>query len=55
VSRLFAAGWRPMHDLRSGLERTYEWFREHCEESALRTGRGVRPSAVDNCCAVVAL
>ncbi len=34
VSRLFGLGWRPKIDLRSGLERTVEWYVEHAAESA---------------------
>lgn len=29
VSRLRALGWRPRIDLATGIERTYEWFREN--------------------------
>jgi GDP-L-fucose synthase len=29
VSKLRALGWEPRYDLRSGLEQTYGWFREH--------------------------
>nr|WP_269750915.1 GDP-L-fucose synthase [Mesorhizobium comanense] len=38
VSRLFATGWRPRYALRSGLERTYEWFLRHLEKGDLRLG-----------------
>jgi GDP-L-fucose synthase len=31
VSRLFATGWRPRYDLRSGLVQTYAWFRRHLD------------------------
>jgi GDP-L-fucose synthase len=40
VSRLFALGWRPRIDLRSGLAETYAWFLQH-----LDVGRGL-PIAV---------
>ena len=42
VSRLFAAGWRPRHSLRSGLEQTYEWFLRHIEKGDVRLGGGRR-------------
>jgi GDP-L-fucose synthase len=29
VSRLAALGWRPSVDLRTGIERTYTWYRHH--------------------------
>lgn len=31
VSTLFSTGWRPRHDLVSGLADAYRWFREHVE------------------------
>jgi GDP-L-fucose synthase len=36
VSRLFALGWRPRIDLRSGLAETYAWFQQN-----LDVGRGL--------------
>ncbi|MEO4001002.1 GDP-L-fucose synthase [Mesorhizobium sp. CAU 1732] len=36
VTRLFETGWRPKHDLRSGLEDAYAWFREHVETGQAR-------------------
>ena len=36
VTRLFETGWRPKHDLRSGLEDAYAWFREHVETGRAR-------------------
>ena len=36
-------GWRPEVDLRAGLERTYEWYREHPDirpQPASLSGRG---------------
>ena len=37
VSRLHALGWRHRIGLREGIERTYEWFRDH-DPQALQTG-----------------
>ncbi|BCH25912.1 GDP-L-fucose synthase [Mesorhizobium sp. L-8-10] len=36
VSTLFASGWRPKYDLRSGLEHTYQWFKEHIDKGDAR-------------------
>lgn len=36
VSRLFATGWRPRYDLRSGLAHAYAWFVEHLERGDAR-------------------
>ena len=36
VSTLFDTGWRPRHDLRSGLEDAYAWFVEHLERGDAR-------------------
>ena len=36
VSALFGTGWRPRHELRSGLEQTYRWFGEHVETGDIR-------------------
>lgn len=36
VSTLFGTGWRPRYDLRTGLEQTYAWFREHVEKGDAR-------------------
>lgn len=36
VSTLFGTGWRPKYDLRSGLEQTYEWFKDHIEKGDAR-------------------
>lgn len=30
ISRIAALGWRPVIDLRSGIEDTYRWYRENC-------------------------
>jgi GDP-L-fucose synthase len=35
VSRLEGLGWRPKISLRSGIEHTYRWFREHSAEARL--------------------
>lgn len=35
VSRLGGLGWRPKIPLRSGIEHTYRWFREHSAEARL--------------------
>jgi GDP-L-fucose synthase len=35
VSRLGGLGWRPKISLRSGIEHTYRWFREHSAEARL--------------------
>jgi len=35
VSRLKELGWRPKIALKSGIERTYEWFKEHLDEARL--------------------
>lgn len=35
VSRIKSLGWRPAIELRSGLERTYQWFVEHNEDARL--------------------
>lgn len=36
VSLLFATGWRPKYDLRSGLEHAYAWFEEHLQTGDAR-------------------
>jgi GDP-L-fucose synthase len=35
VSRLAGLGWQPRIPLKSGIERTYEWFREHSADARL--------------------
>ena len=35
VSRLTSLGWRPRIPLKSGIERTYSWFKEHSVEARL--------------------
>jgi GDP-L-fucose synthase len=35
VSRLAGLGWQPRIPLQSGIERTYEWFREHSADARL--------------------
>lgn len=36
VSRLFATGWRPKYDLRSGLQHAYAWFNAHVQAGDAR-------------------
>jgi GDP-L-fucose synthase len=36
VSRLFATGWRPKYDLKSGLEDAYSWFAENLAHGDVR-------------------
>ena len=40
VTRLHALGWRHRIDLRQGIERTYDWFRQHHEQAASRAVTG---------------
>jgi GDP-L-fucose synthase len=35
TSRLSALGWKPKITLRSGIEQTYEWFKQHVAEARL--------------------
>jgi GDP-L-fucose synthase len=35
TSRLSALGWKPKISLRSGIEQTYEWFKQHVSEARL--------------------
>ena len=35
VSRLTSLGWKPRISIRSGIEKTYEWFTEHFEDARL--------------------
>jgi len=35
VSRMEALGWKASVDLKSGIEKTYEWFLEHIDEARL--------------------
>jgi GDP-L-fucose synthase len=35
TSRLSALGWKPKITLRSGIEQTYEWFKQHVSEARL--------------------
>ena len=35
TTRLTSLGWKPKIRLRSGIEQTYEWFREHSSEARL--------------------
>ncbi|MBI2931325.1 MAG: GDP-L-fucose synthase [Planctomycetes bacterium] len=41
--RLRAMGWQPRIDLREGIRKTYEWFREHAEEAI--EGRRMTPAS----------
>jgi GDP-L-fucose synthase len=40
VARLFATGWRPRYDLGTGLNQTYDWFRQHLELGDARLRQG---------------
>jgi len=35
VSRLHSLGWRPRIPLRTGIEGTYAWFKEHASDARL--------------------
>jgi nucleoside-diphosphate-sugar epimerase len=35
VSRLHSLGWRPQIPLKTGIETTYGWFKEHDAEARL--------------------
>jgi GDP-L-fucose synthase len=38
VSRLFASGWRPKYDLKTGLRQTYAWYCENIDNARLAIG-----------------
>lgn len=40
VDRLFASGWRPRHDLRTGLQDTYNWYLQHKMSGSVRFNVG---------------